>query len=146
MNEQRKVIYARRTQILNGEDLREDSIAYLEEISRDIVTSFCDSDVESEWDLDGLLSETNAYWPNDIDVSDLKKFSDISELENFIVDRAVDCYAQREIELGPDNMREVERQVMLRILDQRWRQHLYEMDYLREGIHSARYRAKRSSL
>ena len=135
MNEQRKVIYARRTQILNGEDLREDSIAYLQEISREIVTSFCESDVESEWDLDGLLSETNTYWPNDIDVSDLKKFSDISELENFIVDRAVDCYSQREIALGPENMREVERQVMLRILDQRWRQHLYEMDYLREGIH-----------
>ncbi len=135
MNEQRKVIYARRTQILNGEDLKEDSIAYLEEISREIVGSFCDSDVESEWDLDGLLSEINTYWPSDVDVSDLKKFSDVDQLENFVINRAVDFYSQRESELGPENMREVERQVMLRILDQRWRQHLYEMDYLREGIH-----------
>jgi preprotein translocase subunit SecA len=135
MNEQRKVIYARRTQILNGEDLKEDAIAYLQEISRELVGTFCDSDVESDWDLDGLLSETNTYWPIEVDVSDLKKFSDIDQLENFVIDKAVDFYSRREIELGPENMREVERQVMLRILDQRWRQHLYEMDYLREGIH-----------
>ena len=65
----------------------------------------------------------------------MRQLNDVTTLEQDMVDDAVRHFEKRELELGASTMREVERQVLLRIIDQRWREHLYEMDYLREGIH-----------
>ena len=135
MNEQRKVIYARRAQILGGEDLREESLGYVEAAIGHVVDQFCGEESASEWDLEALHAETSGYWPTELDLDEMAKIKDAVTLEQVMVDDATRYFELREAELGASTMREVERQVLLRIVDQRWREHLYEMDYLREGIH-----------
>ncbi len=135
MNEQRRVIYARREQILDGADLRDEALEYLAEAVDAAVGTYCVSDYAEEWDLDGLAVELNGLWPNELTGADLGSYSTTDELYEGVMGQAVAFYEQREAEIGPDVMRQIERQVMLRIIDQRWREHLYEMDYLKEGIH-----------
>jgi preprotein translocase subunit SecA len=135
MNEQRKVIYARRAQILDGDDLREESLGYVEAAIGHVVDQFCVEESASEWDLEALHAETSGYWPTELDINEISKIKDAATLEQIMVDDATRYFELREAELGASTMREVERQVLLRIVDQRWREHLYEMDYLREGIH-----------
>ena len=135
MNEQRKVIYARRAQILDGADLREESLGYVEAAIGHVVDQFCVEESASEWDLEALHAETSGYWPTELDLNEMAKIKDAATLEQVMVDDATRYFELREAELGASTMREVERQVLLRIVDQRWQAHLYEMDYLREGIH-----------
>ncbi len=135
MNEQRKVIYKRRGQILDGADLREEALEYLEDAIEAAVGTYCVSEIFEEWDLEGLATEVATLWPGEVSVDDLGTARSIDELEDMLYAEAVQIYEAREKELGEEVMRQVERQVMLRIIDQRWREHLKEMDLLREGIH-----------
>ncbi|QGG95790.1 preprotein translocase subunit SecA [Actinomarinicola tropica] len=134
MNEQRKVIYQRRDQILNGADLRAEAFEYLAEAVDGVITTFCVSDFTEEWDLDGLLTEITTYWPTELTVDDLRQATSTDELYDVLMAEATSYYELREATLGEEVMRQVERQVMLRIIDQRWREHLQEMDYLQGGI------------
>ena len=135
MNEQRKVIYRRRNEILNGADLRDSVIEAIDGVVAETLETFCAEELPEEWDLTGLLNEINGYWPNSITPSDLDLIQNISELEQLLTESAFEAFDSREKDLGLETLREVERQVMLRIIDQRWREHLYEMDHLRDGIH-----------
>ncbi|MDA8045014.1 MAG: preprotein translocase subunit SecA [Actinomycetota bacterium] len=142
MNEQRKVIYARRQQILEGEDLRSRTIDVLSSAIDSIVSANCSSseDVE-DWDLDGLITEARQYFPTSVTKEQLADIHDSNELYELIAGEAIDYYETREqampapLEGAPeDTMRALEREVMLQLIDQKWREHLSEMDYLREGI------------
>ena len=82
----------------------------------------------------GLATEVRTYWPSELTAEQLGTAASTNELYELLMDEALGYYEKREAELTPDVMREVERQVMLSVIDQRWRAHLYEMDYLREGI------------
>ncbi|MDH3754796.1 MAG: SEC-C metal-binding domain-containing protein, partial [Acidimicrobiia bacterium] len=135
MNEQRKVIYARREQVLAGADLRDEAHEYLADAVDSVIRHHCVSDVTDEWDLDGLATEVNNLWPSPTGAADLEDAATTDDLYDQLMTEATEYYAAREAEIGDDVMRQVERQVMLRILDQKWREHLYEMDYLKEGIH-----------
>ena len=134
MNEQRKVIYKRRDQILDAADLREEAIEYLVEAVEGVISTYCVSDFNEEWDLEGLVPEIQQFWPTTATVDELGQMSTTDEVYERLMGEAQAYYEQREAELGAETMREVERQVMLRIIDQKWREHLYEMDYLQEGI------------
>ncbi len=134
MNEQRKIIYQRRDQILEGADLRAAAYEYLDDAVSDLVGVHCASAATDEWDLDGLLKETALYWPTTATVDELSRLDTASEVIEVLLAESRNHYEQREVELGEEVMRQVERQVMLRIIDQRWREHLEEMDYLQEGI------------
>jgi preprotein translocase subunit SecA len=134
MNEQRKVIYKRRDQILDGEDLRAAAMEYLEEAVEALIDSHCASVADDEWDLEGLARELVTFWPTQLSEAQLFNAADTDEIFEIVIADATAYYARREAELGEEQMREVERQVMLRIIDQRWREHLEEMDYLQEGI------------
>jgi preprotein translocase subunit SecA len=134
MNEQRKVIYKRRDQILDAADLREEAMEYLAETVDSVISTFCVGDYAEEWDLDGLLPEIGQFWPTTVTHEELRALGASDEVYERLIAEATAYYEQREAELGPETMREVERQVMLRIIDQKWREHLYEMDYLQEGI------------
>ncbi len=134
MNEQRKVIYARRDQILEGLDLKSAAMEYLSDAVDALIDTHCVSEANDEWDLDGLVKELKTYWPNDIEVASLAPFDDADDIFDLVTANATAYYEKRELELTPVVMRDVERQVMLRIIDQRWREHLEEMDYLQEGI------------
>ena len=135
MNEQRKIIYLRRAQILDGADLRDEALEYLDEAVSGAVGTFCVSDIFEEWDIAGLATEVKTLWPTEVTVEALLAARSVDELEDLLREEGVAHYETRETELGADILRQVERQVMLRVIDQRWRQHLREMDLLREGIH-----------
>ncbi len=134
MNEQRKIIYQRRDQILEGLDLKAAAMVYLAEAVDSLIESHCVAEANDEWDLDGLARELVSFWPSSITTEQLSNSADTDEMYNIVMADASAYYVTRETELGESTMREVERQVMLRIIDQRWREHLEEMDYLQEGI------------
>ncbi|HWC69243.1 MAG TPA: preprotein translocase subunit SecA [Acidimicrobiales bacterium] len=134
MNEQRKVIYRRRDQILSGADLRAEALEYLDDAVATTIAAHCVSEVEDEWNLDGLADELKTLYPSTVTPEQLGEQRHVDDMRELVMDEVGAFYERREQEMGPDVMREVERQVMLRIIDQRWREHLYEMDYLQEGI------------
>jgi preprotein translocase subunit SecA len=134
MNEQRKIIYRRRDQVLDGEDLRDEALEALADAVDTTIGTFCVADYSEEWNLEGLLAELSTYWPTSLTVEHLATASTTDELYDLTMGEATGYYEQREVELTPRVLRAVERQLMLRIIDTKWREHLYEMDYLREGI------------
>lgn len=134
MNEQRKVIYKRRDQILDGADLKVAALEYMAEAVNSLIETHCVSEADDEWDLGGLTKELKTYWPNDFTPEVLSQSSSTNKMYDVVMANATIYYDQRETELTSEVMRDVERQVMLRIIDQRWREHLEEMDYLQEGI------------
>jgi preprotein translocase subunit SecA len=135
MNEQRKVIYKRRNQILDDADLRDETVDYLEEAVDASVATFCVSEADDEWDIEGLHVEISSFWPTELSEETLSEVESTESLSELLVQDASAYYERREEELGADTMRQIERQVMLNIIDQQWREHLLEMDYLEEGIH-----------
>jgi preprotein translocase subunit SecA len=135
MNEQRKVIYRRRNQILEGHDLRDEAIQSLMDAIENAVRNACVADVADEWDLDGLIASINELYPTRFTVEDLSRTDLVEEVVEALQAEGLEHYEAREIEFGADDMRQIERQVMLRVIDTHWREHLYEMDYLQEGIH-----------
>jgi preprotein translocase subunit SecA len=134
MNEQRKVIYQRRDQILDGEDLRAAAMEYLAEAVDALIATHCSSAADDEWDLEGLAAELTTYWPDSTSAETLATLADTDEIYDVVMSNATAHYERREEELSEKVLRQVERQVMLRIIDQRWREHLEEMDYLQGGI------------
>jgi preprotein translocase subunit SecA len=135
MNEQRKVIYALRDQVLDKADLRERIVEEaLPDAVNTLVETHCVSEYSEEWDLEGLATEVRTFWPSELTTEQMGQATSTNELYELLIDEALGYYERRETDLSPDVMRQVERQVMLRVIDQRWRSHLYEMDYLREGI------------
>ncbi len=136
MNEQRKVIYRRRYQIIEGEDLRDETVELLEQTITALVASSCPSDYPEEWDLPGLVTEVTQYYPTKFTADDLAAAGTVGQLTESILTEAMELYAERDetIPGGAEVARQLERDIMLQIIDQRWQDHLAEMDYLREGI------------
>ncbi len=141
MNEQRKVIYARRIQVMEGEDLRQRTLDVITSAIDSIIRAHCPSDFHEEWDLDGLLTETRLYFPTQQSIDTLKEVHSTDAVYEAVVGEAVEYYEKREQSMPggaegqpEETMRQLEREIMLQLIDQRWREHLSEMDYLREGI------------
>ncbi len=134
MNEQRKVIYRRRDQILDGLDLKSGALEYLAEAVDSLIETHCVSEADDEWDVEGLAKELKTYWPNELTPENLLAARTTDAMYDIVMVDATAYYERRETELSSVVMRDIERQVMLRIIDQRWREHLEEMDYLKEGI------------
>jgi preprotein translocase subunit SecA len=137
MNEQRKVIYARRQQILEGDDLHDLALSLLTEKLGDVVASHCPSEFAEEWDPTALLLEANNYCPTTMTEADVLRCSDTEELHEALSTDAVTAYEAKCAGYpgGIETARAIERDVMLQIVDQRWRDHLSDMDHLRDGIH-----------
>jgi len=89
---------------------------------------------DEEWDLEGLHAEISALWPTEFTVESLGEIHNTSDLLDKLLEEGTAYYEKREEELGAETMRKIERQVMLQIIDQHWREHLLEMDYLEHGI------------
>lgn len=135
MNEQRKVIYKLRNKVLEGGDLRDETIAGLETTLEAVVRNACVSDLPEDWDLEGLITEVREYFPTRFTIEDFAETGDINTVIEAFTAEAVEQFEQREATIGAENMRGIERQVMLHVIDTNWREHLYDMDYLQEGIH-----------
>jgi preprotein translocase subunit SecA len=101
MNSQRKVIYRRRNQILEGADLRDEAIANLEAAVGSVVDATCVSDIPDEWDLESLVASVNELYPTALTVEDLDALEEVSELKEVIGEEALRHYEAREAEFGP---------------------------------------------
>ena len=137
MDQQRKVIYARRLQIIDGDDLEEHTEDLLAGVAEALVAEHCPSEFQEEWDLKGLIDGLTQYYPTKFSVEDLAQASTTDELVESIVEEGLEYYEQHSESMpdGADTMRQIERDVMLQIIDARWRDHLAEMDNLKDGIH-----------
>jgi preprotein translocase subunit SecA len=137
MDQQRKVIYERRLQIIDGEELEERTEDLLAGAAERMVTEFCPSDFAEEWDLKGLIDGLTQFYPTKFSVADLAQATKTEDLVESIVEEALEFYEKHSETMpgGADTMRQIERDVMLQIMDQRWRDHLAEMDNLKDGIH-----------
>nr|MBA3653779.1 SEC-C domain-containing protein [Actinomycetota bacterium] len=134
MDKQRKAIYGRRMQIIEGDDLRDDTMEILEEALATVVDEFAGAEFAEEWDTEGLLREVSGYYPTQFTAEEMNRAVTPEELIESLEAEAISYYERREESITPEVMRELEREIMLQIIDQRWREHLSEMDYLREGI------------
>jgi preprotein translocase subunit SecA len=140
INEQRRVVYAYRDQILEGRDMSSDAKEEIGNVISRALDEYLPADDFELWDIDGLIASLEEIWPVTIDADALDPdTTDRDELTQRLHDDAIAAYDQREGEFGDDLMRQVERYLLLQIIDQRWREHLYDMDYLREGIHLRGY-------
>ncbi len=140
MNTQRQVIYDERRKILEGYDLKEEALEMVAEVVEAAVTQYVNSDVFSEeWDLEALLATLSGVYPTRLAKRDLEEVHDPAEVLEMILSEANDVYSEKEGTLGAETMRDLERMVLLNITDNKWREHLYEMDYLEEGIHLRAY-------
>src|SRR5713101_2895104 len=134
MNEQRKVIYRRRQQILDGGDLSEEALAAIAATVERVVLTHCTAEYPEDWDLDELHRQIFTIIPSCITRAQLDDCTHRDQVLELLTDDALTQYAEKEEVLGAETLREIERRVMLAMIDQHWREHLYEMDYLREGI------------
>ena len=138
MNEQRKVIYAQRDTVLGGPDEQVEEIAekFIEDTVRNLVATYApEGTYGEEWNLEELWLALEQLYPVSIDRESLDveqlKSADLVEL---VLDDVMEAYERRENELGPELLRQVERRVTLSVVDRIWREHLYEMEHLRDGI------------
>jgi preprotein translocase subunit SecA len=140
INEQRRVVYAYRDQILEGRDMSADAQEELGNVISRALDEYLPAADFELWDTDALFVALQAIWPVSLDRADFDPDrTDRDELLRQLHEDAVASYGRREEELGEELMRQVERYLLLSIIDQRWREHLYDMDYLREGIHLRGY-------
>ncbi len=140
MNGQREVIYGERRKILEGQSLKEQAQGFVEEVVLDTVRQWATADVyPDDWDRAGLLTALAEYFPVASSEEDIAKMREPDALEEHFVAEAMTAYEAKEEAVTPDVMRELERVVLLNITDTKWREHLYEMDYLQEGIHLRAY-------
>ncbi len=136
MNEQRRVIYKYRREILEGRDMSDVAHDETEAVVGRLVETYTPGEIFEDWDLAGLQGHAGGLWPLGFDVAELQPQSaNREQITEQLIEDALAAYDRREEEFGADLMRYLERQILLQIIDNRWREHLYEMDYLREGIH-----------
>ncbi|HWQ70709.1 MAG TPA: preprotein translocase subunit SecA [Desulfitobacteriaceae bacterium] len=136
MNQQREIIYAQRRAVLTGEDLRSNIMDMLAKVVEDTVATFSgESPYAEEWDLPSLIEYCdNLFLPgNELTVEQLARLTK-EEVQELLHDQAIALYNRREEMFGPELMREIERAVMLQVVDSKWMDHLDAMDMLREGI------------
>ena len=141
MNQQREVIYAERRKILRGEDLKENIFFMLDKIIESEMDQYANAKLyPEEWTLDGLIEDAEKIYAPEgkLKKEELEAMSR-DELEETLKTTARDAYAAREQLFGEENMRELEKVVMLRVVDNHWMEHLDRMDMLREGINLRAY-------
>ena len=134
MNEQRKVIYKRRQQVLDGEDLRESALEAIERAIGRQVDLHCAGEFAESWNTEELVNSAKTYFPTRVTKEQLDGLTSVDEAEDLLYEDALALYEDKEQSIGEETLRDIERRVMLSVLDQHWREHLYEMDYLQEGI------------
>jgi preprotein translocase subunit SecA len=136
MDQQRKLIYEERRKILQGEDIHDRALDIVQDVVSAAVSEQAGGESHpDEWDWEQLVARVREIYPTKLDATsfDLERV-DFNEVHSAFVEESLKTYAEREAELGSERMREIERLVLLNVIDNRWREHLYEMDYLQEGI------------
>jgi preprotein translocase subunit SecA len=139
MNKQRVVIYEQRRRVLEGQDLSDEVKLWIDEVVERTVAAFTQEEYSEEWDLEALARAMNDLYGTDITAGELREdygtgVTREALVEDFQTD-AQERYDEKQEEFGAELLRELERFVILNVVDTRWREHLENMDYLREGVH-----------
>ncbi len=140
MNRQREVIYSQRRRVLEGEDLADQVRHFRRDVLMGYIHDATSEGRPEDWDLDTLWTALRGTFPISITVDDVVEAAggverlDAEMIEREVLSDAEIAYADRETLIGEEGMRQLERRVTLAVLDRKWREHLYEMDYLKEGI------------
>src|SRR5438067_1108007 len=136
MNEQRRVIYAYRDEVLEGQSIGEEARQQVASVIERTIEEYTPGDYVEDWDLDGLFVALRQFFPLDLEeqIGDSQTADRVSLTEQ-VTELALERYDAREQALGEELMGALERFLLLQIIDERWREHLFDMDYLREGIH-----------
>ena len=136
MNEQRRVIYAYRDEVLEGKSIGEEARREVGNVIERTVDQYTPGDFVEDWDVDGLFTAIGQFFPPDAGGELLEgQSADRGALSDALVAEAMARYEARQQSLGEELMGALERFLLLQIIDERWREHLFDMDYLREGIH-----------
>jgi preprotein translocase subunit SecA len=134
MNTQRQVIYEQRRRVLEGDDLSEDVRGWIREVIENVVDEHTMAEYQEEWDLPELITAMDALYGTGVALEEIQGLDREAIVDEFVED-ALDEYKDREEGWGEEVARQVERYVILQVVDARWREHLESMDYLREGVH-----------
>ncbi|MEU4714064.1 preprotein translocase subunit SecA [Micromonospora purpureochromogenes] len=141
LNKQRQVIYAERLRVLNGEDLSDQVRNMIDDVITAYVTGATSEGYAEDWDLEQLWSSLKQLYPVGISIEEMEEEAggarasiDADFLLARLKEDAHAAYDRREEQLGEEAVRQLERMVLLQVIDRKWREHLYEMDYLQEGI------------
>ncbi|MGA2453980.1 MAG: preprotein translocase subunit SecA [Solirubrobacteraceae bacterium] len=136
MNEQRRVIYKYRDEVLEGKSIGDEAREEVAKVIERTIDQYTPGDFIEDWDMDGLFTALGQFFPLDLSNEELKSDTvDRNSLSDRIVEEALGRYNAREEALGKELMEALERFLLLQTIDERWREHLFDMDYLREGIH-----------
>jgi len=136
MNKQREVIYGERKKVLEGENMRGHIFGLVENlVDQSVAIYTADAKYPEEWDLKGLKDHlSNTFMPTDsLEFTNVEDLT-IESLKEQIVEAAEAIYSQKEVDLGSERMREIERVILLQVIDTKWMDHIDAMDQLRQGI------------
>ena len=145
-NDQRKVIYGQRNELLEADSIKDNIDGIRHDVAADMVDRFVPPEsIDEQWDLPGLEAELAAEFGLQVPLVQLHKERtelDTAEIKQQVLAAMEALFADKEVQVGTETMRMLEKHVMLNVLDQNWKEHLARMDYLRQGIHLRGYAQK----
>jgi preprotein translocase subunit SecA len=135
MNAQREAVYEWRGNLLEGNDLSEQLQERIRGVFEKTILEYTSGEYSEDWDKDGLLSRFVHLYPTQMTLTDLEMYNEREGILQAVIQEAQAIYAAREDKVGGEHMRKFERMLVLQVMDDKWREHLHDMDYLRDSIH-----------
>ncbi|MDU7478919.1 MAG: preprotein translocase subunit SecA [Finegoldia magna] len=134
MNAQRKVIYAERDKVLDGEDMHESIVAMIKDIIANAIDTYCQDSKSENWEMEALMTYLNTFIPEGtLDLTRLNSYNK-KTFTDYVTQKALEVYGEKEEAIGKEKFREIERVILLMVVDRKWMDHIDAMDQLRQGI------------
>lgn len=134
MNAQRKVIYAERDKVLDGEDMHESIVAMIKDIISNAIDTYCQDPKSENWEMEALMTYLNTFIPEGtLDLTRLNSYNK-KTFTDYVTQKALEVYGEKEEAIGKEKFREIERVILLMVVDRKWMDHIDAMDQLRQGI------------
>lgn len=134
MNAQRKVIYAERDKVLDGEDMHESIVAMIKDIISNAIDTYCQDPKSENWEMEALMTYLNTFIPEGtLDLTRLNSYNK-KTFTDYVIQKALEVYNAKEEAIGKEKFREIERVILLMVVDRKWMDHIDAMDQLRQGI------------
>ena len=134
MNAQRKVIYTERDKVLDGEDMHESIVAMIKDIISNAIDTYCQDPKSENWEMEALMTYLNTFIPEGtLDLTRLNSYNK-KIFTDYVIQKALEVYNAKEEAIGKEKFREIERVILLMVVDRKWMDHIDAMDQLRQGI------------
>ena len=134
MNAQRKVIYTERDKVLDGEDMHESIVAMIKDIIANAIDTYCQDAKSENWEMEALMTYLNTFIPEGtLDLTRLNSYNK-KTFTDYVTQKALEVYGEKEEAIGKEKFREIERVILLMVVDRKWMDHIDAMDQLRQGI------------